>query len=152
MGADSLYRFPARMESLVSMVAHFKSASLALESTTVLRAETVLEELLSNSVVHGGALALPAPVVWMSADVRVDGLLMRYEDPFAPFDPMARLDEALRQSANPLERRPAGGLGLLMVFRLADEFRYLREGERNRIDMVFATRPPQRRPPADLAD
>jgi anti-sigma regulatory factor (Ser/Thr protein kinase) len=65
---------------------------------------------------------------------------------------MARLDEALRQSANPLERRPAGGLGLLMVFRLADEFRYLREGDRNRIDMVFATRPPQRRPPADLAD
>ena len=133
------------MESLVSMVAHLKLMSSALDATTVLRAETALEELLSNSIMHGGALALPAPAVWMAADVRVDGLLMRYEDPFAPFDPVAKLDEALRQTANPLEQRPAGGLGLLMVFRLADEFRYLRVGERNRIDMVFAERLPLRR-------
>lgn len=134
------------------MVAHLKSVSTVLESATVLRAETALEELLSNSIVHGGALALPAPVVWMSADSRLDGLLMRYEDPFAPFDPMAKIDEALHRTAHRLEQRPAGGLGLLMVFRLADEFRYLREGERNRIDMVFAARPPQRRPPAVPAD
>lgn len=140
------------MESLVSMVAHLKSASSALEAATVLRAETALEELLSNSIVHGGALELPAPVVWLAADARIDGLLMRYEDPFAPFDPVARLDEALRRTAHCLEQRPTGGLGLLMVFRLADEFRYLREGERNRIDMVFAARPPQRQPPAELAD
>ena len=139
------------MESLISMVAHLKLLSSTLEAATVLRAETALEELLSNSIVHGGALASAAPVVWMAADARVDGLLMRYEDPFAPFDPLAKLDEALRRTAHPLEQRPAGGLGLLMVFRLADEFRYLREGERNRIDMVFATRP-QRRSPADLAD
>ena len=133
------------------MVAHLKLVSSKLEATTVLRAETALEELLSNSIVHGGALAMPAPMVWLAVDVRVDGLLMRYEDPFAPFDPLVKLDEALRQTAHPLEQRPAGGLGLLMVFRLADEFRYLREGERNRIDMVFATRP-QQRPPAEPAD
>lgn len=136
------------MDSLVSMVAQLKLVSSALEEATVLRAETALEELLSNSIMHGGALAMPAPVVWMAADARSDGLLMRYEDPFAPFDPLAKLDEALRRNANPLEQRPAGGLGLLMVFRLADEFRYLREGERNRIDMVFAARPPQRWSPA----
>jgi hypothetical protein len=27
-----------------------------------------------------------------------------------------------------------------MVFRMADEFRYLREAERNRIDFLFAAR------------
>ena len=152
MGAASLYRFPARMESLVSMVAHLKSVSSALEMATVLRAEAALEELLSNSIAHGGAQLSPEPVVWMAADARLDGLLMRYEDPFAPFDPVARLDEALRRSALALEQRPAGGLGLMMVFRLADEFRYLREGERNRIDMVFAARSPQRQAPAEPAD
>ncbi len=134
------------------MVAHLKSVSSALDASTVLRAETVLEELLSNSIVHGGALELPSPVVWMAADARFDGLVLRYEDPFAPFDPVAKLDEALRRTAHSLEQRPEGGLGLLMVFRLADEFRYLREGERNRIDMVFAARPPQRQSPAGLAD
>jgi serine/threonine-protein kinase RsbW len=141
MGADSLYRFPARMESLVSMVAHLQSVAKVTDATTLLRAETALEELLSNSIVHGGALQLPQACVWMSAVGRVDGVLLRYEDPFAPFDPMAKIDEALRRTSSPMEQRPVGGLGLLMVFRMADEFRYLRDGERNRIDLLFASRP-----------
>jgi serine/threonine-protein kinase RsbW len=141
MGVNSLYRFPARMESLVSMVEHLQSVAKVPDAATVLRAETALEELLSNSIVHGGALQLPQAWVWMSADARVDGVLLRYEDPFAPFDPMAKIDEALRRTASPMEQRPVGGLGLLMVFRLADEFRYLRTGERNRIDLLFASRP-----------
>lgn len=128
------------MDSLDSMAAHLKSVAAALESATVLRAETSLEELLSNSIVHGRALELPAPEVWLSAVARTDGLLLRYEDPFAPFDPMAKIDEALRRTTHPMEQRPPGGLGLLMVFRMADEFRYLREGERNRIDLLFAAR------------
>jgi hypothetical protein len=28
-----------------------------------------------------------------------------------------------------------------MVYRLADEFRYVREGERNRMEMAFQVRP-----------
>ena len=106
MSTASLYRFPARMESLVSMVAHLKRLSSAQQVTTVLRAETALEELLSNSIVHGGAGQMPAPLVWLAVDARDDGLLMRYEDPFAPFDPMTRIDEALRRTAHPLEQRP----------------------------------------------
>jgi anti-sigma regulatory factor (Ser/Thr protein kinase) len=141
MGADSLYRFPARMESLVSMVEHLQSVATVPDTATVLRAETALEELLSNSIVHGGGLLLPQAWVWMSATARVDGVLLRYEDPFAPFDPMAKIDEALRRTASPMEQQPVGGLGLLMVFRMADEFRYLRDGERNRIDLLFASRP-----------
>jgi serine/threonine-protein kinase RsbW len=141
MGAVSLYRFPARMDSLDSMAAHLKSvAGTGLEPAIVLRAETALEELLSNSIVHGGAPETPASVVWLCAVARTDGLMLRYEDPFAPFDPMAKIDEALRRTTHPIEQRRAGGLGLLMVFRMADEFRYLREGGRNRIDLLFATR------------
>ncbi|MEO8543287.1 MAG: ATP-binding protein [Burkholderiaceae bacterium] len=129
------------MESLVSMVAHLQSVAAALDLATALRAETALEELLSNSVVHGGALQMPESSVWLSAVARIDGVLLRYEDPFAAFDPMAKIDEALRRTANPIEQRPSGGLGLLMVFRLADEFRYLRDSGRNRIDLLFASRP-----------
>jgi len=129
------------MESLVSMVEHLQSVATVPDAATVLRAETALEELLSNSIVHGGGLLLPQAWVWMSATARVDGVLLRYEDPFAPFDPMAKIDEALRRTASPMEQQPVGGLGLLMVFRMADEFRYLRDGERNRIDLLFASRP-----------
>jgi anti-sigma regulatory factor (Ser/Thr protein kinase) len=110
MGAISLHRFPARMDSLDSRAAHLKSVATALQPATVLRAKTSLEELLSNSVVHGGALEFPASVVWFSAVARIDGLLLRYEDPFAPFDPVAKIDEALRRTTHPMEQRPAGGL------------------------------------------
>lgn len=133
------------------MRAHLQRVASGLDAATVLRAETALEEMLSNSIVHGGANALPEPVVWIGADARLEGLLVRYEDPFAPFDPMAKLQEALHRTTHPLEQRPVGGVGLLMVYRLADAFRYVRERERNRTDMLFATRPPARRPFPDPA-
>lgn len=138
MRAIPLYSFPARLESLGAMVVHLHTAAPALEPTALLRAETVLEELLTNSIVHGGAMAMPSAMVWLAAHGQEDALNLRYEDAFAPFDPMARIDEALLRTANPMDQRPPGGLGLLMVFRLADGFRYLRENGRNRIDLSFA--------------
>lgn len=120
------------------MVVHLQMAAPALEPTALLRAETALEELLTNSIVHGGAMAMPSATVWLAAHGQDDALKLRYEDAFAPFDPMARIDEALLRTANPMDQRPPGGLGLLMVFRMADGFRYLRENGRNRIDMTFA--------------
>jgi len=128
------------MESLGAMVDHLKRVASDWESTSLLRAETALEELLTNSVVHGGAVALPRSEIWLSAALRGEVLHLRYEDAFAPFDPMSKIDEALRRTANPMEQRPPGGLGLLMVFRMADEFRYQRKSGRNCIDLSFIRR------------
>ena len=33
---------------------------------------------------------------------------------------MAKIDEGLRRTSNPMEQRPVGGLGLLMVFRMQE--------------------------------
>lgn len=122
------------------MANHLVASAGALDATLLLRAETALEELLSNSVVHGGAQHLAGATVGLSVTTRSDGLMLRYEDPFAAFDPMAKIDEALRRTANPMEQRPPGGLGLLMVFRMADEFRYRRQDDCNCIDLLFAAR------------
>ncbi len=122
------------------MVAHLESSARQCESAALLRAETALEELLTNSIVHGQAQQTPAASVWLAATGNDDGLQLRYEDAFAPFDPMARIDEALRRTANPMEQRPPGGLGLLMVFRLADGFDYRHLQGRNRIDLRFTAR------------
>lgn len=122
------------------MVDHLQSVASDWESTALLRAETALEELLANSVVHGGAVDLPTSEIWLSAALRGERLLLRYEDAFAPFDPMAKIDEALRRTVNPMEQRPPGGLGLLMVFRMADEFRYRHQHGRNRVDLSFIRR------------
>jgi len=121
------------------MVVLLQSTAPALfEPTALLRAETALEELLTNSIVHGKALAMPPATIWLSARGQDNMLNLRYEDALGPFDPMAKIDEALRRTASPMEQRPAGGLGLLIVFRMADAFRYLHKDGRNRIDLSFA--------------
>lgn len=140
MRDEPLYSFPARLESLGAMAAHLQSMAPGCESTTLLRAETALEELLTNSIVHGQAAQKPSAAVWLAADAHAGMLRVRYEDALAAFDPMAMIDEALLRDTNPLEQRPLGGLGLLMVFRLADAFQYRHENGRNRIDLAFTGR------------
>lgn len=122
------------------MVAHLHSVVPTHERAAWLRAETALEELLTNTIVHGQPPQLPAPSVWLAATGNDNVLALRYEDACAPFDPLARIDEALRRTANPMEQRPPGGLGLLMVFRLADAFDYRHEQGRNRIALRFTGR------------
>lgn len=119
------------------MAAFVRSVAPEWEAEPLLRAETVLDELLANSVTHGGASGAPASDIWLGATLRDGRLQLRYEDAFGPFDPMDQIDRALRRTTNPLEQRPPGGLGLLMVFRMADGFKYQRAGGRNCIDLQF---------------
>lgn len=140
MNAVSLYSFPARMESLADMLALVKTVSLGAEAAAALRAETALEELLTNSLVHGAAGVLSEAPIWFGAAGSGEGLTLRYEDAFAAFDPMPKIEEALHRTANPMDQRPLGGLGLLMVYRLADEFRYVRDNGRNCMHLSFVGR------------
>lgn len=139
MNAVSLYSFPAQMESLAPVLAHVKSAASGIPSAIALRAETALEELLTNSVVHGNSAQVATASIWLGVAAHGGSLKLRYEDAFAEFDPLSEIEAALERSSNPIpmEQRNAGGLGLLMVYRLADEFRYTRENGRNCIDLIF---------------
>jgi anti-sigma regulatory factor (Ser/Thr protein kinase) len=119
------------MASLDPALAHVKSFATGSLSAIALRAETALEELLTNSVVHGNALSVAA---------HNESLKLRFEDAFAEFDPLAEIDLALQRAAGPLEQRRIGGLGLLMVYRLADEFLYMRANGRNCIELSFLAR------------
>ncbi len=147
MDAKSLYRFPARMESLAEMRSVLKAVSFGTGGPVVLRAETALEELLTNSVTYGGPATAEEDWVWLSVRQGEDALWLHFEDAFAAFDPFPRIDEALQRTSNPMEQRPLGGLGLLMVFRLADEFRYARKDERNCMQLVFRDRQLSHRDP-----
>jgi len=141
MAMKTLYSFPARMESLPAMLEQVRGVAAAAPEEVVLRTETAVEELLTNSVVHGRAADHPGSEVWLSLTNHGGALYLRFEDALAPFDPAGKIGEALQRTGNPLDQRPLGGLGLLMVYRLADEFRYTREGERNRLDLAFQVRP-----------
>lgn len=128
------------MDSLEPALAHLKSCAIELEPALALRAETALEELLTNSVLHGSRGRTSPALMWFGAVADRQALRLRFEDAFPVFDPLAEIQAALQRAAVPVEERSAGGLGLLMVYRLADEFRYARERERNCIDLSFRGR------------
>lgn len=122
------------------MLAYVRAASFGTETAAGLRAETALEELLTNSVVHGAAARVSHSGVWLSVAASGEALKLRYEDAFVAFDPLPKIAEALQRTSNPMDQRPLGGLGLLMVYRLSDEFHYTRENGRNCIELSFLGR------------
>lgn len=128
------------MESLQAVLARLEESASAFDAATVLRAQTVVEELFVNSVSHGGRAEGSGVVVVLSVSVCDGELRLHYEDQFAPFDPFEHLEEIERQAQQPVERRAVGGLGRLLAGRLADEVRYARKRGRNVIDLRFIPR------------
>lgn len=141
MSVEPLYSFPARMSSLPDALAVLRQAAGGIGQDALLRAETALEELLTNTVVHGGAQHDPQALVWLGVAWADGACTLRYEDTRGAFDPHPKIAEALERTLNPMDQRPPGGLGLLMVYRLADGFRYERADGRNRVELVFRPRP-----------
>ena len=128
------------MESLEPALAHLKAAAVGTEPALALRAETALEELLTNSVMHGNAAQDKHALIWLAVTTSGPALKLRFEDPFAEFDPLPEIDAAVERTRIPIDQRGPGGLGLLMVYRLADEFRYVRENGRYCIELSFTGR------------
>jgi sigma-B regulation protein RsbU (phosphoserine phosphatase) len=85
----------------------------------------ISDEIVSNIVNHSGAGELSISVS------RADGprsVTLEFSDDGPPFDPLAHADP---DTSLPLEERKIGGLGILMVKRLADAVAYERRGGRN---------------------
>jgi anti-sigma regulatory factor (Ser/Thr protein kinase) len=128
------------MESLQAVLTQLEHLARSFDSATVLRAQTVVEELFVNSVTHGGRGDGSGVVVGLSVAACNGELRLHYEDQFAQFDPFQDLEAVEQQARQPVERRAVGGLGRLLAGRLADEVRYARQRGRNCIDLRFIPR------------
>lgn len=138
----ALYRFPAEMTCLADMLDRLETLSTHTEPGLVKRAATVIEELLTNSVAHGGIAQGVSHEIGLAVLEISRALHVRYEDNFLPFDPFQGLDDLGDLAAVPLERRLPGGFGRLIIRGLSDEASYSRHGAINRIDLVFLPKPP----------
>lgn len=106
-----------------------------------LRLTLVVEELFTNTVVHGHRGDGDAPVdVSLSNDE--SGVTLLYEDSAPPFNPLAAAPADPRALANAVESRPVGGLGVLLVDQLVRDARYAYEGGRNRLWLRVPRRSP----------
>ncbi len=68
-------------------------------------------------------------------EVGQDGIELTYEDAAPPYDPFAALSPPDEGAA--VEDRRVGGLGVLLVAAMAEQVRYRRAGDRNRISLLI---------------
>jgi serine/threonine-protein kinase RsbW len=130
--------FPARRDALPQVDAFLGEVcgEAGLGRQTCLRLTLLVEELFTNTVVHGHGADSEAPVR-IECEVSPGRIALIYEDTGPAHDPFARV--VAPDTDADVENRPIGGLGVLLVSEMAQQVEYQRAGDRNRISLVIAT-------------
>ena len=103
---------------------------------TCLRLTLLIEELFTNTVVHGHGQDSEAPIN-LTVDVGIESIALTYEDtapPHNPFELIRRPDDAMD-----VDERPVGGLGVLLVATIARDVEYRHAEGKNHIRLVVNT-------------
>ena len=124
----------ARLEGLAEAISFVEAfcADRGVSESDGLRLSLVLEELFTNTVVHGHGGGSDAPVR-MALRADASHLELSYEDSAPPFDPVAYAARSPVDPAAAVADRPIGHLGLALVVDMAERIRYARLDDRNRI-------------------
>lgn len=101
---------------------------------TGLRLTLLIEELFTNTVVHGHGRDSEAPI-HLTVDVGVESIALTYEDTAPPYDPFATV--GVPDGAASVEERPVGGLGVMLIAAMAERVDYTYAGGRNRISLIM---------------
>lgn len=113
----------------------------ALPRETALRLNLIVEELFTNSALHGYGGECDQPI-WVGLSGAGAAIELCYEDAAPAYDPLARLQSGYVSSVTAtITGRPIGGLGVFLVAQLAHTARYSREGDRNRLTIILASGP-----------
>lgn len=130
--------FPARRDALPQVEAFLAEvcAAAGLDRAMCLRVTLLVEELFTNTVVHGHRGDSEAPVS-LQCDVAPGRIALVYEDTGPAHDPFAHV--VVPDGTADVDERPEGGLGVLLVSAMAQQVEYRRDGDRNRISLVVAT-------------
>nr|WP_246499960.1 ATP-binding protein [Azospirillum soli] len=121
---------PVHRGQLAARIEGF-AARHALPDTLAVALSLCLDELIANAITHGGARSI-------CVSATKDGLALhaRIEDDGIAFDPFS--DAPPPPLHTPIDERPPGGLGVLLVRRSVTDARYRRENGRNVIILRWA--------------
>lgn len=117
--------FSARMPMLPSALAWVEQcgAQQGLNAEVLLRLALIVEELFTNTVLHGHGGDHDA-LVSIALQVEAGQPTLHYGDRAPPFDPLRYLAESAPDLDAPPEHRPIGRMGLPMVAQMAEQFDY----------------------------
>jgi anti-sigma regulatory factor (Ser/Thr protein kinase) len=125
MAASEQQVFEARLGSLPLAVAFVEAccARHGVAAPDALRLMLIVEELFTNTVVHGHGGDHASPV---RIDVAIGqgAMTLRYQDCAPPFDPLRYLREAAPDLDAQVDERRVGGLGLPLVAQMVERFEY----------------------------
>ncbi len=129
--------FAARLGALPATAAFIDAfcARNGLGSADALRLTLVVEELFTNSVLHGYGGECDAPIEVALATAAGGEIALVYEDAAHPYDPLSQFAAAPEHLIGTVESRPTGGLGIHLVRELAASVCYAREAGRNRLTL-----------------
>jgi anti-sigma regulatory factor (Ser/Thr protein kinase) len=133
-------RFDARLDAVPAAQAFVAQAlrRSGVAQDLVERSEMILEELMRNAVLHGYRGA-SMQSVWVGVTGGERGhASFWFEDAAPPFDPLSApcpVDASDMQG--PLELLQPGGVGLLLIRRLATHIAYTHEEGRNRVAVCW---------------
>jgi anti-sigma regulatory factor (Ser/Thr protein kinase) len=136
MDTDAPRRFRAHMDDLQAAraLAEAVCEQQGVASADALRLVLVLEELFTNTVMHGHRRDCDAPVL-IGLQASQTHLHLRYADDAPPFDPLQYLHGAAPEAD--VERERPGGWGLRLVAEMAERFDYAHVGGFNHLTLVL---------------
>jgi serine/threonine-protein kinase RsbW len=136
MSPAARWRFRAHMDDLQAALAAAEEFCLrhGVSGGDALRLQLVLEELFTNTVMHGHRGSCEAPVL-LGLQAAVDSLHLEYADDAAPFDPRAYLQTASQDPV--LDHERLGGHGLWLVAEMAERLEHAHDGRFNRLTLVL---------------
>ena len=133
--------FPPTQEGIASASAFLdefaesnmaKAESRDIQPTVVPMLHVILDEIASNIVKHSGASGFEVSIEALGGS---DGVKMTFTDDGVAYDPLSHVDP---DTTLPADRRPIGGLGIMMVKRMATSVSYRRDINHNQLTVVRA--------------
>lgn len=106
-----------------------------LDSKAAYRLRLASDEIATNIITHGYQEQNRSGDVLISAQIEAERLVITLDDTAVPFDP--RQLAAVETLELPLEERPLGGLGVFLVLKSVDDFRYERVDKVNRNVLIM---------------
>lgn len=120
--------FPATQAGLAAAMAALDTEVADVPGDVRAALDVMLDEIVSNIVAHSGASAFEMTVARTERGVK-----LVFSDDGRPYDPLARGDPDTSLDA---ASRPIGGLGILMVKKMASSLAYDRVDGRNVLTVV----------------